>query len=216
MKLIDQLLELLYPTRCAFCHKLARTPEEKVCRDCIRKLPYVPMAQKKKLAGITDCVSPFYYRGDVRASLHRYKFGGVTGYAEIYADFLVKCIDENEITCDSITWAPLSRRRLRRRGYDQARLLAEALAVRLGVPCEPMLVKARHTPPQSRTNSAAERRKNVAGVYRANPSAHISGKRILLIDDIVTTGSTLCACAAVLKEAGAAEIAAATVARTEQ
>ncbi len=216
MKLIDRLLELLYPTRCAFCHKLARTPEEKVCRDCLRKLPYIPAGQKKKLAGITDCVSPFYYRGDLRASLHRYKFGGVTGYAEVYAVFLAKCIDENEITCDSITWAPLSSRRMRQRGYDQAKLIAEALAVRLGVPCERLLVKVRHTPPQSRTKSADERKKNVAGVYRADPSARIKGKRILLIDDIVTTGSTLSSCAAVLKQAGAAEIAAATVARTEQ
>ena len=213
MKLPDVLLELLYPTRCAFCHRFTRRGE-KVCDRCLRTLPYVPLsAQKQHFPHLSACVSPLYYVGDVRQSLHRYKFGGLSFYADIYVEFLVKCIDENRIICDSITWAPLSRRRLRRRGYDQARLLAEAIAARTGLPCERTLVKTRDNPPQSRTEKASERRANVAGVYRAADGAAIKGKHFLLVDDIVTTGSTLSECAGVLRGAGAAEVSAVTVAR---
>lgn len=215
MKLLDELLELLYPTRCCFCHRLTEHGE-KVCAKCRRTLPYIPIAaQKRRVPHIDACVSPLYYKDTVRQSLLRYKFGGLSFYAEIYADFVVKSIDENKITCDSITWVPLSRRRLRKRGYDQAKLLAEAIAALTGIPCEQTLVKRRDNPPQSRTEKASERRANVAGVYEAFPDAQLGGKRLLLIDDIVTTGSTLSECAAVLRRAGAASVAAATLARAE-
>ena len=216
MKLIDWLLELLYPTRCAFCHKLIRHEGETVCRECLRTLPYTPKAaQTQKLRHVSVCASPLYYEGDVRASLLRYKFSSLTAYAEIYADFMVKCIDENQITCDSITWVPLSRRRLRKRGYDQAQLLAEAIAARKGLPYERTLIKRRNNPPQSRTGRAEARRANVAGVYAADPSAALHGRRLLLVDDIVTTGSTLSEAAGVLRQAGAAAVCAVTVARAK-
>ncbi|MBQ6403949.1 MAG: ComF family protein [Oscillospiraceae bacterium] len=217
MNLIGWFLELLYPTRCAFCHKLIRKNGEKVCADCLRKLPYVPLpAQKQCFPHVESCFSPLYYEGDVRASLLRYKFSSLTGYAEIYADFLAKCIDENQVICDSITWVPISRRRLRRRGYDQARLLAEELARRTGLPCERSLIKIRDNPPQSRIKTAAQRRANVAGAYKACPSAEHKGRHWLLIDDIVTTGSTLSECAGVLLEAGAASVSAAALARSKR
>lgn len=214
MKIVDAILELLYPTRCAFCHKLIRKAGEKVCSSCLRSLPYSPeAAQTQHFSHVSVCVSPLYYEGNVRASLLRYKFGGLTGYAEIYADFLAKCIDENEITCDSITWVPISRRRLRRRGYDQAELLAKALSSKIGCPCMKTLIKRKDNPPQSRTGNASARRANVAGVYEADPRADIKGKRILLVDDIVTTGSTLSEAAGVLLRSGSATVCAATVAR---
>lgn len=212
MKLLDELLELLYPTRCVFCHKL--TPHrEKVCVNCLRTLPRVPSAaQKQSFPHISACVSPLYYEGNVRRSLLRYKFGGLSFYAEEYADYVLKCIDENDIICDSITWVPLSRRRLRKRGYDQARLLAEAIAARTGLPCERTLVKIRNNPPQSRTEKASQRRANVSGAYRAASETKLAGRCFLLVDDIVTTGSTLSECADVLRRAGAASVSAATVA----
>lgn len=214
MKLLNGLLELLYPTRCMFCHKFTRGRAEIICDKCLRSLPCVPLAaQKQRFSHVSACVSPLYYEGLVRQSLLRYKFGGLSFYAEHYADFVAKCIDENKIICDSITWVPLSRRRLRKRGYDQARLLAEAIAVKSGIPCVRMLEKWRNNPPQSRTDKASERRENVAGVYRCVNNAQVEGKRILLIDDIVTTGSTLSECAGVLRRAGAADVTAATVAR---
>lgn len=213
MKLFDNLLDLLYPPRCAFCRRLLRNSGEGVCKDCLTKLPYTgDCSAQTGLKHIKSCVSPLYYENNVRESLHRFKFGQRTGYAGIYAGFMVKSIDENEISCDIITWVPLSRRRLRKRGYDQARLLAEELSQILHKPAEKLLVKRVDTKPQSGTGSAEKRRANAAGVYACPQPDRIEGKRILLVDDIVTTGATLCECAKMLHTAGAAEICGVAVA----
>ena len=184
-----------------------------VCPRCRETLPFTKTAAKQSFPHVSVCCSPFFYTDVVRASLLRFKFRGCTGYAEAYGEFLAKCIDENGISCDSITWVPLSRQRLRKRGYDQARLLAESLSKRTGFPCEPTLTKRRNNPPQSTIHSTEKRKKNVRNLFASLLDADIKGKRFLLVDDIVTTGATLSACAEVLKKAGAAEIKAVTVTR---
>ena len=105
-----------------------------------------------------------------------------------------------------ITWAPVSRRRLRKRGYDQSHLLAEAAARALGMPCIRLLDKTADTPPQSGLKDPARRRANVAGVYAAVAGAPITGARILVIDDVFTTGATLSECARTLLMAGAERV----------
>lgn len=215
MKVIDWLLDLIYPPRCAFCRRLLDRREKGVCRFCRPKLPYVPAdGQVQHFRNVDKCLSPLYYHGAVRNSLHRYKFGGATAYADIYSEFIVKCIDENQISCDSITWVPLSRRRLRKRGYDQAELLAKLIAKHLGQRPVRLLKKLRDTPPQSQTGSAEKRRANIAGAYACLRPERVQGKRILLVDDIVTTGATLSEAAKVLKKAGAKEVICATLARS--
>jgi len=106
------------------------------------------------------------------------------------------------------------RKRLRERGYDQAYLLARSTAKELGLPLTPTLHKQRNTQPQSGTGDAAKRRANIAGAYRMKRSADVTGKRILRMDDIVTTGATLSECARVLGKAGAEQVVCATVARS--
>ena len=206
------LLDLLFPRRCSFCHRLTRK-DAAVCPHCREKLPYTRTAAVQSIPHTAGCCSPLYYVEDVRRSLLRYKFGGITMYAEVYGEFMAKAIDDNHIFCDSITWVPLSRRRLRSRGYDQARLLAEDLAERMMLPCVPTLRKRRHTRAQSATGNAEKRRRNIKNAYEAIDAKAIQGKRLLLVDDIVTTGATLSECASVLRKAGAAEIFAVTVAR---
>ncbi len=213
MKSIDRLLELLYPTKCVFCHKLSENGE-RVCKQCMAELPRTPKgAQVQKFPFISACVSPLYYERDVRESLLRYKFHHLTAYADIYAIFIAETIDENHVSCDIITWVPLSRKRLRKRGYDQARLLAGELSKIYSIECCRLLRKKRNNPAQSGTGSAEKRRANVAGVYTAVEQEKIKDKTILLVDDIVTTGSTLSECASVLLAAGAKEVRAVTVAR---
>lgn len=215
MKVLDWLLDLLYPPRCAFCRRLLTGQERGACRFCRPKLPYVPAdGQVQHFRNVDQCLSPLYYHGSVKDSLHRYKFDGLSAYADIYSEFIVKCIDENQISCDSITWVPLSRRRLRKRGYDQAELLAKGIGKRLGLPPVRLLKKRRDTPPQSKTGSAEKRRANIAGAYTCLRPEQVAGKRVLLVDDIVTTGATLSEAAGVLKKAGAVEVLAATVARS--
>ncbi len=213
-RLWDVLLDLLYPPRCCFCHNLMPTGV-RLCEHCRETLPYTRgEAQLREVKGIEKCVSPLRYEKTVRESLLRYKFHSLCGYAQIYGDFLVKCIDENGISCDSITWVPLSRARRWTRGYDQAELLAREISRRTGLPCKRMLRKIRNNPAQSGIHGAAQRRENVKGKYRAVSPETIRGKRVLLVDDIVTTGSTLAECAAVLKAADAKAVCAVTVAST--
>lgn len=212
MKVLDGILDLLFPRRCAFCHRITQEGA-KICPRCAAELPYTRESAKQSFPHLKCCCSPLYYVDDVRRSLLRYKFQGLRIYAELYGEFLAKCIDENPISCDSITWVPLSRKRLRKRGYDQARLLAEELSRRTGLPCVPMLRKIRNNPAQSGTGDAKKRRENVKGVYEALSEEEIAGRRILLVDDIVTTGATLSECASVLKKAGAKEVSAVTLAR---
>lgn len=215
MKFLDMLLDLLFPRKCAFCRRLTQN-EASVCPRCREKLPYTGYSARQDFPHLDTCYSPLYYTEEVRQSLLRYKFGGLRMYASVYGEFLAKCIDENQISCDSITWVPLSRRRLRQRGYDQARLLAEDLSARLAIPCVPTLRKIRNNPRQSASGNAEKRRRNVKGVYTALPQADICGKTLLLVDDIVTTGSTLSEAASVLRKAGAASVIGLTLARRKE
>lgn len=214
MKLIDTLLDLLYPPRCPFCHRFL-DGEMRVCSRCERSLPYMPAGGlDRTFENLDECFSVLRYEGDVRKSLHRYKFGGVSAYAGCYAKLLAECIEDSAIYADVVTWTPLSARRLRERGYDQARLLAEGAAEYMETPCLPLLKKRRHNAAQSGTKSADERRRNVCGVYAYAGNTPLDGMTVLLVDDIVTTGATLDECAGVLRKAGAAEILALTLACT--
>lgn len=211
MKLVQWLLDLLYPRKCTFCHKLC---EDSICAECRKNLPFAPVgAQLQRFTGVLACVSPFYYEDLVRDSLLRYKFGGVSMYSAVYAEYVAKCITDNRLYYDVITWVPLSRARLRKRGYDQARLVAQAVAEINGVPCERLLKKRKNNPAQSGTGSPEKRKANVSGVYEAVKDANISGRRVLIIDDIVTTGATISECARILKKSGAISVVAASVAR---
>ena len=203
MSFQDKLLDLLYPPRCMLCRRLLRDSEMGICRECRKTLHTVPASeQRRDIKGIELCVSPFRYEGAVRASLLRYKFHGVTAYGRIYADFIAKSIDENQISCDSITWVPLSRKRLRQRGYDQARIIAEALAEKFELPCGKLLEKQTDTRPQSSMGSAEKRKANASGVYVCANGAETENRTVLLVDDIVTTGATMSECAKVLRAAG--------------
>ena len=209
-KLLNWLLDLLYPPRCAFCRRFLTEREHGLCRFCRKK--YEDRVFRRELKNISECVAPFSYEGEVRESILRYKFHGVTAYGPAYAEFIAKAIDESVFSCDSMTWVPLSRRRLRRRGYDQAQILAEETAKILGLPCERLLVKRVNTRPQSGLSGAEARRKNAKGVYACADPEKVRGRKILIVDDIVTTGATLSECALTLKNAGCAEVFAAAAA----
>ena len=212
--LTGQLLDLLYPPKCAFCRKLVRDGRM-LCPDCEKNLP-VPEKelQVQQFPHLALCVSPLYYTGDVKKSLQRYKFHGAAAYCGIYGELMAACLQSHAVETDLITWVPLSGRRLRKRGYDQAKLLAEEVARRTGTECRRLLVKQIHNQAQSGAGSPEERLKNVQGVYRCTEDA--AGKRILLVDDIVTTGATLSEAAGVLLSAGAKEVVGLTLARNEK
>ena len=160
----EKLLDLLFPPRCPFCRAILKDHETLLCGRCRKELPWTcGAAQKQSFRHVESCVSPLFYEGEVRRSLLRYKFGGMSVYAPKYAELMCGCIERNGLSFDLISWAPLGRKRLRKRGYDQAKLLALALSERLGKPCEQLLIKTKDNPPQSGTGSAEKRRANVSG-----------------------------------------------------
>lgn len=216
MKILDLIAHLLYPWKCVFCESVLKDTD--ICRECEEKLPYtVGDSAMQKFPFIDKCVSPLYYKDKVRASVHRYKFGGCSAYSRRYAALMSDCV-ENNLDCrsiDVISWIPLSKKRLRQRGYDQARLLAEEIAAKTGLPCRRLLQKVKNNSAQSLTRDAKQRRENVAGVYALDDGADVSGLLILLVDDVVTTGATMSEAARILRKAGAKSVFGVTLARHE-
>ena len=165
---------------------------------------------------IDGAYSCFNYEGDVKNAILRYKFGGLSKYSVDFSEFLEKCLNENlSGKYDIISWIPLSRKRLRKRGYDQARLLSEEVCVRLGDTPVRTLVKNIDSSPQSRQKEVAKRVANVLGAYEI-ASVDVTDKSIVLFDDVFTTGSTASECARVLKTAGAAHVYVVTLAKTKK
>lgn len=212
MGAFSELLDLLFPPRCVFCRKFLKRGEKSVCPRCEATLPYANGAERHG-DFFTVCVSPLYYEGDVRESILRYKFHEATGYAKTYGRLMADCVREKlSGRWDLISWVPLSRERYRERGYDQAMLLALACALELGDVAVSTLEKFKNVEKQSKIGSAEKRRANISGVYRVTDPELITDKRILLIDDIITTGATLSECARTLRDAGAREVLCAAIA----
>lgn len=207
------ILDLLYPPKCAFCQKLLKKEQVGMCPDCSDNLPKLPKSegvQRKKNAGI--CYSPLHFDGVVRTSIHRYKFSGCSGYGTVYGKLVSQYIREHcEELPEVVTWVPLSKKSLKVRGYDQAYLLAKAVAQELNLPIEATLVKVRHTEQQS-SLERDERSANVLGAYEVIVGLDATEKRYLLVDDVVTSGSTLAECVFQLRMAGAKSLVCATLA----
>ena len=214
-KLSNWILDLLYPTRCVLCRAYLTPGRPRICPACAAKMPRTENGGHRKGDFYSECVSALYYEGDVRQALHRYKFSGAQAYADAFGELLASCIYEQmEGEYDILSWVPLDRGRRRRRGYDQAELLARSAGRRLLREPVRVLTKKRGVHAQSKTGAPEKRRANIAGAYRASDRELIRGKRILLVDDIVTTGSTLSECAKTLLLAGAEDVRCATLAST--
>lgn len=214
MSFFSGLLDVFYPPRCIFCRKFLKKPEHCICSACSGNLPCTNGGGKQTGDFFSVCVAPLYYEGDVREAILRYKFKEATGYAEPFGKLLAGCIRENLSGCyDLISWVPLSKERYKERGYDQAMLIALAAALELDDVAVSTLEKYINVEKQSQMGSAEKRRANISGVYRVEDPELIDGKRILLIDDIVTTGATFSECARTLLQAGAKEVMCAALAR---
>lgn len=215
MGILNALLDLLLPPKCPFCGGILARRADALCPECQEGLPWLQGPEAERSGGFfTVCVSPLRYKGLVREAVHRYKFKGVSAHAPLYGRLVAQCVNDHLAgRYDLITWVPLSDRRRRERGYDQAFLLAGAAAGELGSAAVATLRKNRNTQAQSGLEGAETRRANVLGAYVCPEPGLVAGKRVLLIDDVVTTGATLDECARVLLTAGAAEVLCATLAR---
>lgn len=206
MKMLYWIKETLFPSKCILCGTLLEKNETDLCRTCRTEAPLCPTG-KRKFQFLDSWTAVWYYDGWVRSSILRYKFSGARHLAPAYGRQLaMKLLQEHPEGFDVLTWVPIGRLRKLRRGYDQCQLLAEAVGAELGLEPERLLRKTRNNPPQSGITGAAQRRANVLGVYSPENTEKIPGRRILLLDDIITTGATAGECARVLLTAGAKEV----------
>ena len=215
MSLLTAALNLLFPPKCPFCRRVLDEPRAPLCPRCQPLLPWLEKKESfRKVEHTAGCWSPLVYKDMVRACIHRYKFTPVPALGQPLGLLTAQCaLDHPEIVPDVVTWTPLSRKSLKKRGFDQAQLLAREVGRELGAPVEPLLEKTRETRQQSLLESPAERKANTLGAYRLRDGADVTGKKILLVDDVVTSGSTLSACAGELKRKGAAEVWCVTLAQ---
>jgi len=216
MGFFSAILDILFPPKCVFCSKILNKHENGWCDKCTESLPYADYTGRQDGEFFDFCVSPLYYTGVVRQSILRYKFRDASQYADIYGKILAECIRENpDISYDIISWVPLSKKREHSRSYDQANLLSTQTAHELNETAVKTLEKHRDVRAQSELGDKKERSINISGAYSVSDPEIIKGKRILLIDDVVTTGSTLDECSKTLLAAGAAGVVCATLARGE-
>ncbi len=202
---IQALVELLFPNRCLFCRAALPTGRNPVCDRCGAGLPRVPGGTLFAVED-THCAAPFYYEGPTRTLMHWYKFRGRHALSAYMAHRMEAALPPGwPGQVDVVSWVPVSAARRRKRGYDQSELLARALAKRLWCPCVGLLTKVRDAETQNALHTRSARRQNVADAFCAIPNA-AAKKRILLVDDVMTSGATLRECVRGLQQAGAARV----------
>ena len=230
MKLFENVLSLIYPPACSICGKEGKTY---LCENCKNKLEqekiYVPKIEI--VNGIEHCYL-FEYKGIIREKILQYKFGNKAYLANFFFEFFVK----NEKVCgflkkyDIIIPVPMSKKKIAKRGYNQSELIAKKIAksttnnlnfnilkgnavnnntLKLE---KNILIKVKENKTQSTLNKI-ERMENVKNVYKIQNKQKIKQKKVLLFDDIYTTGATTTECIKVLKNAGAKEVGILTIAK---
>ena len=223
MKLWYWILDLLFPPKCALCRRILEQTETDFCANCRKDSPLFPElpgnmhpSGKSRLQFLDSFTAVWYYKGNVRSGILRLKFHGAAALAAPYGRMLaMKLYQCRRESFDLITWVPVSTKRRRKRGYDQAELLARSVGAELGYKPVCLLKKLRDNPAQSGLRGE-QRRANVLGVYGFTGKTDLHGKRILLIDDVFTTGATAEECARVLKTAGASSVHCGAVAAAQK
>lgn len=213
-KVERNILDFFFPRRCPFCGAVAG--KELLCKKCRRSLPFTgEHAVREGTFG--RCAAPLYYEDRVREAILQFKFKAKLGGLSCFGMLMAECAAEHYSGAfDAITWVPVSKKRLKKRGFDQTRYLTGSMCVDWHVAPIETLRKVTDNPPQSTLETEEQRRANVLGVYEAVNAEQFRGKRLLLVDDILTTGATLSECVRVLKEAGAGEVMCLTLAMSRE
>jgi len=210
--MLKKLAAFFFPPKCVLCRGLLQKGEKGLCSRCISQVSTVSKG-KFKVSFVARWTSLWYYKDDVRRSILRYKFYGQRSYGPVYAALLAeKLRQEDMLDFDILTYIPVSPLRRWKRGFDQMALLGQFVAQELGSECTKTLRKIRNAPAQSGIQGSAHRRANVLGAFQVLHPEAIRGKRILLLDDVLTTGATASECARILLTAGAASVDLATLA----
>lgn len=210
------LVDLLFPPRCVSCRKLGMrlcqacrarltpetTPACRICGRPLRRAGICPLCRARP-SDLSEIRCASALKEPLQDVIHHFKYRNARDMADPLASLLLDCWRQTDWQPDLLVPVPLHRRRKRERGYNQSEILAKELGRVMGIPVAADTVRrVRYTRPQIGL-SAAERQQNVEGAFRCHPGS-LRGKQVLLIDDVFTTGSTLRACASVIRRQGQA------------
>jgi len=238
-KVLDSLLNVVFPDQCFICAlPISRRQDCGICDNCWNKtialqirpprcsscgLPFQSFQDDSDhLCG--DCILQMpsfsgarsfgYYTGELSRLIQEFKFHGRRNLVELFAPLLAGTFVENwaREDFDLIVAVPLHKKRKRQRGYNQSELLARSLSSRIAVPYQQALMRIRSTLPQVGLTDS-RRQENVRNAFRCHNPGHVSQRRILLIDDVMTTGATVASAAQALMDGGALRVSVLTVAR---
>ncbi len=194
--------DIIFTKRCPFCGEVIRLSELE-CPSCRDK---IPESGVRKIGGY-KCACAFPYTGMFREAVLNYKFYGKHSYGRAFASYMTEAVKARLDGCDFdvVTYVPVYGEKPYR--FNHSRTLAKHISRLLCLPCEPLLVKIKRTQKQH-SLSVADRRHNVRGAFS---SPELSGRRVLVVDDIITTGYTLAECIRTLKHSGAQSVCCVTL-----
>ena len=216
--LAERLIRLLYPVRCMCCSEILREDAVlSLCDECLKTLPKCGKGfyRTPKLPYIDGLFAAFYYENGIDRAVQTMKFNGQPRLAEAFAYLLLEEYLKAPALprIDLIMPVPMHKSKKRQRGFNQAELLARKISGFLDIPLDTdTLVKTRGTKPQS-SLTRPERLQNLVNAFEVRNIRNIRNKNILLVDDVITTGTTINTCGKILYENGAARIYAMVVAK---
>lgn len=213
--LCNSLIGMIFPSRCISCGRLIDGHDYEFCPECLDGARSLMLAKPFRVPHTELCTAPFKYAGPVRSAIINFKFRDRPHYDRALARYIAYsvwkfCPERPEV----ITYVPLSDKRKRKRKYDQVELLARRLSELTGLPAVKALDKTGDNTRQSELR-ASQRAGNVLGAYALNENAALlRGRRVLLLDDIVTTGATMSEAARTLAGAEPSCVIGAAAAKT--
>lgn len=222
-EILDQTANLIFPRRCPFCDEVIGFSQG--CTECepdlrvLRREDSQIQRQGHEMSALDAAFAMYYYEGIVKEAIKRMKFSDRTDQTAPFADQMAEslfCTEKLNVTeFDMVVPVASSGKELRSRGYDVPRLLAQRLAQKINCPMRQALCKIKETKRQM-SLSGKERRENLKGAFAVCDATDIKGKRVLIVDDVFTTGSTMNECAKALKKAGAKSCCGVVIAVTRQ
>ena len=197
---------LIFPHRCALCDNIISN-NILICSSCNKDLKFE--FSKRKICIMNnkevDCIAPFTYSNKVRESIIRFKFHSKVGNSKFLSFAMTKALENYKEKFDVLVPVPISLKRKMERKYNQCEFLAEEISKNVEIPCKNILIKIVDNPAQHNISSVYKS-ENVKNVYKIDSDFEIRDKKILLIDDVCTTGNTFKECAKTLLDGGAKSV----------
>lgn len=204
--------DLIYPpaARCPGCGDLCGC-DGWMCDECLKSLTPAEDSFFLVSGGGAryEACAAFMYEGALINAIYSFKYRGIKDLSLALGEELAAAIERNDMVPDLIVPVPLHRSRQRKRGFNQSEALAKVASDKLKIPCRNLVARVKRTEQQARLDHG-RRTENVAGAFSV--IGPVAGRRVLVIDDVITTGSTVSECCRVLAAAGAAKVSAAALA----